>query len=72
MKNNPNKATIEEMAGLYQSTILPLLIETDLFLKSLYANGYEIRLCHSDAPHPNPLPQKTGEREVSISTSLRW
>lgn len=47
MKNNPNKATIDEMAGLYQNTVLPLLIETDIFLKSLYANGYEIRSCYS-------------------------
>lgn len=59
MKNNPNKATIEEITRLYQNTILPLLIETDLFLKSLYANGYEIRLCHSDN-----LPRKKFGDEV--------
>lgn len=35
MKNYPAKASLEEMTGLYQYTILPLLVETDQFLKNL-------------------------------------
>lgn len=35
MKNYTVKASLEEMTGLYQNTILPLLVETDQFLKNL-------------------------------------
>lgn len=34
MKNNPNKATIEEITRLYHYIILPLLVEIDQNLKS--------------------------------------
>lgn len=34
MKNNPNKATIEEITRLYHYIILPLLVEIDQNLNS--------------------------------------
>ena len=35
MTNYHAKASLEEMTRLYQYTILPLLVETDQFLKNL-------------------------------------
>ena len=43
MKNYPAKASLEEMTGLYQYTILPLLVETDQFLKNLQGQKVNIQ-----------------------------
>lgn len=57
MTNCPEKASLEEVLKIYHYTVLPLLVETDRFLKALQGKR------HVKNTHPSAIQESIPETE---------